>query len=309
MKFITVELNLGLEIFDFKLQLSQKSCFKILDCYYSNYYWDDSGKHIRASVYISAKEEEESELTLGQLAIEKIKRANAIMSFLYGFYFETHLEGYDSCRKVEKIEHQEYLPQKGNGERIKKFVRMYSDLSESDKKEFEQCCRLFSMAIYLVYKYDFHEDAILNYAKVMEMLSTDYWRTQITEQYNNDVKLQFQEMIGKYFYEDYSDSLHKRDLNIITKELTNMISLRRKMVKFAEDKDIRVTIDQNSNVKDFIKGIVNFRNDVAHGNMIYQPLQQQRDLSYCGLVLSLEFISKYYFDADYSKVGLNKTIK
>ncbi|WP_425447922.1 HEPN domain-containing protein [Dethiothermospora halolimnae] len=309
MKVITVELDLGMDFFDFKLSLSKKACFKICDCYYSNYHWDEFGKYIQASVYITAQEEADSDITIGELAIKKIKRANAIMSYLYGFYFETHLVGYDSYKEVEEIKHVEYLPKTGNGKRIREFNEKFNDLDQTDRTDFEQCCRLLSMGIYFIYKYNFYEDALLNFTKIMEKISTKYWETKITNQFKDEIKQTYEQLLNKYFCEAYDESSHKGDLKNVTREFKNMINLKRKLVKFAKDKKISVIIDENSDIKEHIKEIVKFRNDVAHGNLIYRSESVQNYINRCGYVLALEYISEYFFKAEYLKIGLNKTIE
>lgn len=309
MKIFTEELNLGLDIFKFKLKLSRGICFRIKDCYYNNYYWDDFGTHIQVSTYITDDELKNCVGTEIEFALNRIKESNSIMSFLYGFYFETQNNGINYKNDIDEVIHLENLKKTVNCIRIKNFNNECKNFNETKVILFDKCCKLFSNGSYLMYKYDMFDDAILNLVKVMETLSTLYWTNSIRPVLSDDVTNSFKKILAEYFCENYNDSMHKNKLNTILDEYVGNVTLKSKLNKFMINKGIKLTYNGVDDISVFIKQLVKYRNDVAHGNTIYLSNDQKLDLCFIASMLSLETISYYFFEKQYSKIGFNRTIE
>lgn len=303
----TAELTLGMDIFDFSVELNQDTCFKIEECFYHNSHLDEFGRHIYVTTYINQDEECEDDVDYLSSAIKRIKLSNSIMSFLYGFYFESEFIGIDWIREVEMIEEKEYLGRSENEKRIEQFQKLYLQLNNEQKTEFIKCCKLFSNAVYVAYKYEFYEDSSLNLIKLLEIISRKHWSRKVNGELRIKIKTQFEELLSEYMCEEYEQSIHKHQLTEIINNYNNLINLKQKLTKFCKDKNIDV--NSHSKIEDPLNKLVKLRNAVAHGNELNLSHEEMLDLFITGLWLALEFISINFFEMEYKSLGLNKSIE
>lgn len=304
MKVISTNLDLGLDIFDVKLKLSNKMCFKIDDCFYSNYRWHEE-KTIIISTIINNHDDNGSIQDDISSAFEKFRRANNIMSFLYGYYFDSHFDSIHSSKNIELEDLKLYYSKSGNGKRLEQFNKMYCELDKKRKELFLKCCALFSNGIYVGHKYELYEDAILNHVKILEIISSNYWNDNVKGDFFEDIENNFKHISNKYFIGIADESYDER-LKIIKSDFNDTNSLRFKINKLISDKNISFI---NEDVYESTRKIVKMRNDIAHGNPIKQTYAEIQSVFATTWYLSLHFMSFYIFNESYLKIGLERSLE
>ncbi|MBU3075687.1 hypothetical protein [Clostridium estertheticum] len=278
-----------------RLKIPRDSCFKINDCYYFGYNWDEFENYI----IVKNCQEEVDKTKAYHNAIKNIQMSNQILSFLYSYSIGVASDSTYKIVEVDKSEMVENLPKSNNIKRIVIFKEMFELIDVKDMRIFRKCVQFFSRSIELHYM-ELNEEAFLNVFKIIELISSIYSKGKLNKILTNNVKKHFDILIKETFNEEYDKELHSYCYANIEKNFTGLLNLKRKIKYFIENEKLGSYVKPEE-----VDKIVKFRNSIiAHGNINDEDDEELLNMFMVSLKLSREFISACFFNKNYASIDL-----
>lgn len=266
------------------LSIARNSGFKLHNCYYHGYTWDEFYTSINITCFLKTISDKQKLIDEG---FEIIYQSQNLLNFLIDnpnemLSFEFLDYELEKCEnKDEYITDNVIYTNSNNTKLIREFD---SNLVGIDMPQFLSCINYYTRGMYMFAK-GLYEESFFNSFKAIELMSNSYYESVkdfMGVNLKNEIKNFIEMTIKEYYKETYTPSEHEQITNTIKKIITNGINTKQKIKILMEH-----YFKYDGVIDELINNIVNLRNKrIAHGN----SGPQQKDL----IKLSNELIDLLY---------------
>lgn len=263
------------------------ACFKINNCFYHGYNWDEFEKSLYVSIFVNETDKKEAI----NHAYTELKKSNDIFLYLCGYLTISNFHLYNASQ-VELIDCAETKATSGNIKVVSDFMYSLSQLSEKERHLAEICMKFFARHLNMVVD-ELYDEALLNLVKSMELISNHNYKNEFQLTIESNFDTCFKKFIINSFEEEYRDADNDKVAYEKVQELMlGLVTLRRKiMLTF---KHYNITRHAET-----IGKIISLRNSAsAHGTTGRKEITIE-DISK-GYDLSKELIGKFILGETYS---------